>query len=312
MKSKIIASVRPLGLGDTSASELAKQSQKTNFNLSKKCLLLCLLVSAGISAQNNPIKPASDFFPKEKAKVLVVGTFHFDYPNLDAHKTTDDNKIDVLREPKKSQVNELVAYIKKFKPTKIVIEAMPDWKAGEKLIRYKKGEFRNERDERYQLGMRIATEMNLDTIYGIDAIPFDDELTKQNPAYFEKFFDGFDFKSDDPYAAQITQWYNYEESLLPKTNLLQYFKRFNSRETHQLTYGAYLVGDFKLDDTRGADILSIWWYNRNLRIFRKVQQITQGPQDRILMIYGNGHAAVLRQLFECSPEYEFVEFDSVK
>ncbi|MFT3794325.1 DUF5694 domain-containing protein [Flavobacterium sp.] len=286
----------------------------------KKMLLLCLLASAGLTAQNNPTrgkaeqgeaKPASDFFPKQKAQILVVGTFHFDYPGLDVHKTSDDNKIDVLREPKKSEVSELVAYIKKFKPTKIVLEAMPEWKAGEKLARYKKGEFRNERDERYQLGLRIATEMNLDTVYSIDAIPFDDELSKQNPAYFEKFFDGFDFKTDDPYAAKIFEWYNYEESLLPKTNLLQYFKRFNSRESHQLTYGAYLVGDFKLDDTRGADILSIWWYNRNLRIFRKVQQITT-PQDRILMIYGNGHAAVLRQLFECSPEYQFVEFDSLK
>jgi hypothetical protein len=42
-----------------------------------------------------------------------------------------------------------------------------------------------------------------------------------------------------------------------------------------------------------------------------LQTITNGPKDRILVIFGNGHAAVLRQLIECSPEYEFIEFDGL-
>jgi hypothetical protein len=94
-------------------------------------------------------------------------------------------------------------------------------------------------------------------------------------------------------------------------NLLEYFKLANSRESHQYGYGTYLIGDFKLDNERGADLLSFWWYNRNVRIFRKLQTITESPKDRILVIFGNGHAAVLRQLIECSPEYEFIEFDSL-
>lgn len=279
--------------------------------MKKHLLLIALLLAVAVGAQNQPVKPASSHFPKEKAKVLLVGTFHFDYPNLDAHKTTDDNKIDVLREPKKSEVTELANYIKRFKPTKIAIEATPQWNASEKFKRYKKGELRDKRDERYQIGMRIAAEMNLDTIYSLDASSFSEDLGKRDSAYVEKLFADFDFQSDDPYTARFKNWYNYEESLPQKTNLLHYFKHFNSRESHRLGYGAYLTGDFKLDDTRGADILSIWWYNRNLRVFRKLQQITQSPQDRILLIFGNGHAAILRQLLECSPEYEFVEFDSL-
>ena len=86
----------------------------------------------------------------------------------------------------------------------------------------------------------------------------------------------------------------------------------NSEENHKLIYGQYLTGDFKLSNSRGADILSIWWYNRNLRIFRKLQEMTTNENDRILVIFGNGHASILRQLIESSPEYEFVEFDSLK
>ncbi|SCY80790.1 DUF5694 domain-containing protein [Flavobacterium caeni] len=276
-----------------------------------KKIILLLLATTAASAQLS-VKSPSDFFPKSKTQVLVVGTFHFDYPGLDAHKTDESNKIDVLREPKKSEVTQLVDYIKRFKPTKIVIEAMPNWQATEKLKRYKAGEFRNQRDERFQLGMRIATELQLDTIYALDALPFDLELEKLDTVYFKKFFEDFDFKSNDPMAAKFTDWYRYEETLQKSMTLLDYFKRFNARESHELTYGAYLVGDFKLDDTRGADILSIWWYNRNLRIFRKLQQITESPTDRLLVIFGNGHAALLRQLLECSPEYDFVEFDGLK
>lgn len=257
------------------------------------------------------IKSPSDFFPTEKAKVLIVGCFHFDYPGLDAHKTVDEDKIDVLQEPKKSEVTELVEYIKKFKPTKIAIEAFDKWNAVEKLRKYKSGQFRDQRDERYQLAMRIADELKIDTLYSIDAQSFDNDLYRLDTAYFDQLFKDFDFKNDDPFNEMTTKWIEYSNKIIPKMNLLEYFKYSNSRKTHQADFGAYLVGDFKLDNGRGADILSIWWYNRNLRIFRKLQQITQSPNDRILVIFGNGHAAILRQLLESSPEYEFVEFDSL-
>lgn len=32
----------------------------------------------------------------------------------------------------------------------------------------------------------------------------------------------------------------------------------------------------------------------------------------ILVLFGNGHGAILRQLLESSPEYDFIEFDGLK
>jgi hypothetical protein len=277
-------------------------------------LLLSLLIfETGIFGQKNEdVKSPSSFFPKEKAKVLVVGTFHFDYPNLDVHKIVDNDKIDVLKEPQKSEITELVDYIKKFKPTKIAIEAFPTWNATEKLRKYKLGGFRDQRDERFQLGMRLAADLKLDTIYSIDAQSFDDDLAKLDSVFIQKLFKDFDFQSNDPYEPMFKKWYDYEDKQPSRMNLLQYFKHINSEEFHKLGYGAYLIGDFKLDNQRGADILSIWWYNRNLRIFRHLQEITESSNDRILLIFGNGHASVLRQLINSSPEYEFVEFDKLK
>lgn len=280
--------------------------------MSVKILFLLLCAATVARAQKTAIHSPASFFPKERPRILVVGAFHFDYPNLDVIKTNDEDKIDVLREPKRSEVTELVQYIERFRPTKIVIEAEAGWKATEKLKAYLNGAFQNERDERFQLGMRIARDMKLDTIYALDANSMTKTLAKHDSVYLAQLFKDFDFQSSDPCNDMMKRWYEYDGRLVRKMSLLKYFKHLNSREHHRYDYGAYLVGDFKLDNDRGADILSIWWYNRNLRIFRKIQELQATKDDRVLVIFGNGHAAVLRQLLECSPEYEFVEFGSLK
>jgi hypothetical protein len=279
-------------------------------------LLLIFVILCSCSQKSEPVetsylKPASEFFPKEKTRVMVVGTFHFDYPGLDVNKTAEEDKIDVLVEPKKSEVTDVVEYIKEFKPTKIAIEAFDSWKATDKLRGYNEGKYRDERDERFQLAIRLASELKLDTLYSINATSYDEDLIKLDSVYFEKLFRDFDFQNDDPYNAYYQAWFKENSGNIPKVNLLEYLKHINSKESHQYGFGAYLVGDFKLDNVRGADILSIWWYNRNLRIFRKLQQITENTDDRILVIFGNGHAEILRQLLESSPEFEFIEFDTI-
>jgi hypothetical protein len=143
----------------------------------------------------------------------MVGTFHFDYPNLDVNKIDDQNKVDVLKDPKKAEVTEIVEYIKKFKPTKIAIEAFPSWKATDRLKRYKRGEFQDQRDERYQLGFRIARDLQLDTIYSIDAASFSDDLEKLDSVYAAKLFKDHDFKSSDKYDQMFVDWFNYEQKL---------------------------------------------------------------------------------------------------
>ncbi|WP_432410350.1 DUF5694 domain-containing protein [Rasiella sp. SM2506] len=257
------------------------------------------------------LKTPADFFPSQKAKVLVVGTFHFDYPGLDSHKTTPEDQIDVLKEPKKSEVSELIAYIKKFKPTKIAIEANPNWNATKKLREYGEGKYRDKRDERYQLAMRTATELGLDTLYQVNAYSLSGDLYGKDSIYLKKITGDVNWDYKEPLWKGFENWMAYDDKLIPKIKLTDYFKYMNSKESHQYGYGIYLLGNFKTENNQGADHLSIWWYNRNLRIFRNIIGITESPDDRIMVIMGNGHAAILRNLFESSPEYEFVEFDSL-
>lgn len=259
-------------------------------------------------------KKPSEYFPDPKTKVLAVGSFHFDYPNQDAHKTEKSDQVDVLEPKTAAEVTELINYIKKFKPTKIAIEAWPDWKANEKLKEYKEGKHRDQRDERYQLAMRIATELKINELYSIDANSMLDEFVekfgKTDSLYFKNMLKDYDFLNDD----RISQQYNTFIKNTERKNfksLLDMFKYMNSKEYHRYEYGAYLTGDFKLREHDGADLLALYWYNRNLRMFRKIQEIPKNSEDRILVIAGNGHATVFRQLFTISPEYDYVEFSSL-
>ncbi|QXU47782.1 hypothetical protein KYG33_13340 [Chryseobacterium sp. D764] len=272
-------------------------------------LLLC--IPTFFFAQKKP----SDYFKNPKTKVLVVGSFHFDYPNLDAHTTNKEDQIDVLSPKTAKEVAELVEYIKKFKPTKIAIEAWPNWNANQKLKEYGEGKHREERDERYQLAMRIANELKVNELFSIDAESIWNDLQtkfgKTDSTFFNNLSKDYDFKSDGAISQQFISFFKSSE---PKNfkSLLDTFTYMNSKESHQYGYGAYLSGDFTLREFDGADMLALYWYSRNLRMFRNIQKIPHNSEDRILVIAGNGHAAVLRQLFSSSAEYDFIEFSSLK
>lgn len=274
------------------------------------CIFFVCL-STSVFAQKKP----SDYFRNPKTKVLVVGSFHFDYPNLDAHKINKEDQIDVLSPKTAKEVTELVEYIKRFKPTKIAIEAWPGWNANQKLKEYNEGKHRDKRDERYQLAMRIANELTINELFSIDAESVLDDLEKHfgktDSAFFKNLSKDYDFRSDDPISQDFIAFYKSSE---PKNfkSLLDTFTYLNSKESHQYGYGAYLSGDFKLREYDGSDMLALYWYSRNLRMFRNIQNIPHNSEDRILVIAGNGHAAVLRQLFTSSAEYDFTEFSSLK
>lgn len=47
-------------------------------------------------------------------------------------------------------------------------------------------------------------------------------------------------------------------------------------------------------DYAGPDLLASW-YQRNIRIYHNIVNLIESPNDRILVIYGAGHLAWLRQ-----------------
>jgi hypothetical protein len=59
------------------------------------------------------------------------------------------------------------------------------------------------------------------------------------------------------------------------------------------------------EDQPGA-VLNGRWYTRNAIIFAHIMQVAR-PGDRIIVIYGAGHAFWLRQMVSTTPGYRLVE-----
>ena len=53
-------------------------------------------------------------------------------------------------------------------------------------------------------------------------------------------------------------------------------------------------------DWAGADLVSDW-FRRNMRIFSNVVQLTDSPNERVLVIFGAGHLGWLRHDFDSDP-----------
>ena len=99
-----------------------------------------------------------------------------------------------------------------------------------------------------------------------------------------------------------------------KATLLENFMYINSDKVLDRGFGAYISGGQFNSEKRleGADALSMFWFNRNLRIFRNIQTIEHSSNDRILVLFGSGHVSILKYLFEASPQFELVKFGDLQ
>lgn len=281
--------------------------------------MLALGIISEAYSQSFPNDPDSILVGNNKLPtVFLVGTFHFAYYNFDAHKTSKADQVDILSDKKQKEMQEMLEYIYKFKPTKIAVESGPiTGYLMKRYAAYKKGERKLEKDEIEQIGFRMMDKFNLDTVYGVndqgiygDLYDCKDSLTLR--PILDSISKDFDYISNDPVSKLYKEFYKENDSLARKLSLLDYFKYRNSDKVLDRGFGAYLNGDFKLDNKRGADMMALEWYSRNLRIYRHIEQITTSPEDRILVIIGWGHITVLKHLFECSPEFKLVKFNELK
>jgi Family of unknown function (DUF5694) len=278
-------------------------------------IIIYTLFVGQLSFGQKPLDPDNFLIPNKDSlpKILLVGTFHFEYYNGDAYKVDKSNQTDILAEKKQKELKQLLDYISLFKPTKIFIEALPSWNAMKKFRNYRDNKKPLNKDERMQIGFRLAEKFKLDTLYSIDVSAIVNELVANKDSnvirpYFDTMYKDINNESDSNY----TKYYDYDAKLQATIPLLDYFKYLNSPKVMRRDFGSYLLGDFKKGEYNGADVLAFGWYDRNLRIFRNIQKNTTSPNDRILVLYGSGHVAILDQLLSCSPQYNYVKFGDLK
>ncbi len=267
-------------------------------------LMLCVgTFSASAVSQPNELPP--------KSRVMTLGTFHFNFPNLDVQKVHEKDKIDVLQERYQKEIASIVNALRTFRPTAIAIEAPT---ASRKRLdslyaAYRRGMYTLGRSEAEQLGFRLAKVLGLEHLECVDVwgnlyenLNYLMSDTSSRAKAFEQFY----FNNPDSIYLEKNPGLGFSHGRGLLDNLIS----LNDPVAIRKSLGSYLIGHFKYEeragDYTGADFETGRWFNRNLRIFRNVQRIPKERSARILVIYGAGHLNVLNYLFSSSPEYEYV------
>lgn len=231
---------------------------------------------------------------QESPIVMLFGTFHFANPKRDLVKS---NVIDVMSESSQKYLEELTLRISQFDPTFIFLEYDPheDLKINERYNQYRAGKYQLSTDEVEQLGFRIAQAVGIERLHSFDERKFLwkserlFEQLKREPQIEKRFNEA---------VTQLTNEEHIAHSTLPLQDLL---KRYNNPELDNRNKSLYLMTNSvgADEDFAGAEATASWWH-RNFRMFARIQKFAH-PGERLLVIGGQGHIAILRDLLNLDP-----------
>lgn len=244
---------------------------------------------------------------EHKTKVLLLGTFHFDNPGLDVAKFDNAN---ILSEKRQAEVKAVVQKLLEFRPDKIFVEAPPSAQSrlDSNFSKYKAGELALKAGELHQIGFRLAKELNLPGLLAVDyteaEFPFD-SLVKSATEAKQFYLLGYIKNSID----SIQRIFN--ESLKVKT-VRELLLDQNTREVTAFQVGMYY--DFLVTGKEGNHVgsyLTSEWWRRNMIIYENILKRLNGREERILVIFGSGHTALLQEMMKYNRKIEIVQADKV-
>ena len=237
-----------------------------------------------------------------KTKVVLLGCFHFDNPGLDVAKFENAN---ILSDKRQKEVMEVVELLKKFNPDKIFVEVPAELQGrlDSNIIKYKKGEFTLRGSETHQLGYRLAKDLNLPTLYAVDykdaQFPFDSLVKSATEA---RQFDLLGYMKRSIDSVQN----DFNESL-KKNTIRELLLKQNTEASAEMQVGAYF--DFLVTGREGNHVgsyLTSEWWRRNMIIYENILKKLDGKEKKILVIFGAGHTALLKEMMKYNKKLELV------
>ena len=228
------------------------------------------------------------------AQVMVLGTWHFDNPGRDVVNV----KAEDVRTPRRQcELRAIAKSLAQFRPTKIMVERVAN---GPDLIDSGFGGFSpaqllERKDERVQIGYRLAHLLGHNKVYAIDEQPSEGE-----PDYFPFGKVMQHAQANNQMArlqasmAQVEADKKAFEARQARTDLANLLIDTNEPSPWRAGISGYYemlrVGD--AEQQPGAE-LNAYWYMRNAKIFGKLMTLAK-PGDRVLVLFGSGHSYWLR------------------
>lgn len=245
----------------------------------------------------------------EPVQVMIVGTFHFDNPGQDLNNASIDP---VTTPAKQGELAAIAEGLRRFRPTAVAVER--DARDTATLLDHRYPEFTPEMlltnaDERVQIGYRLAALEGLERVYAIDETGGEGERDYfpfgMVAAWIEAHGRQAEWQAMNAQVAAFTE----DLTRRQRTETLGTLLADVNRHDHPFNgnigfyYGLLRFGDAV--DQPGAE-LNAAWYERNAKIFAKLMLVAH-PGDRIVVVYGAGHAYWLRHLVGGMPGFVLVD-----
>jgi len=224
-----------------------------------------------------------------RPEILVLGTYHMANPGHDIYNMQAD---DVLSPKRQQEIAQLIEVLKKFRPTKIAIEAdVGSKRVAQEYSDYLAGKYTLSRNETNQIGYRLAKELGHPTVYAVDEegdFPWERLLNYAKANGLAGKFDAL--------QANWDTLVKDEDTFLRSHSILETLEYMNSdaMATKGISFYYACVPYGDPGDYAGPDLLAAW-YQRNIRIYHNIVQLIESPNDRILVLYGAGHLGWLQQ-----------------
>ena len=233
----------------------------------------------------------------QSSSLLITGIAHLESNNngdLHAPKTEG-----VFTETKQRQIETVVKRLAKFKPTKIAVEWPKELNSNlnEEYQEYLKGNFVLTSKEVHQIGFRLAKESGLNEVFAVDwdkdlpGVPDIEQWTKEIDS---PLFNQLNAKMDDV-TSGIEKAFN-------DLSFSDFLIELNKPEIYRLNQEINMK--LALVETEKDQVGAIWtahyWHYRNLLIYKNIVDLLQIEGERIFVLYGFGHAAILQQFLQDS------------
>ncbi|HNO98516.1 MAG TPA: DUF5694 domain-containing protein [Ferruginibacter sp.] len=236
----------------------------------------------------------------KKNTIALLGTYHFNNPNQDQFNVNSD---DVLSAKRQKEIAQVTATLAAYKPSHIALEFNAnDTAMDARYQRYLKGQHTLNNSELEQIGFRLAKMLGHPHVYPVDApsIQLDfnpGELAGEYGYLLEQLG-----KTGDSIMTQINGW-------LKKYTIGQILAKLNAPAMDKLNvelYYKYLLPIGKSDNQPGPEAVTRW-YKRNLLVLHHIMKLAEGKKNqRILVIFGQGHTAMLKQFLSYVSDFRVV------
>lgn len=296
-----------------------------------------LFLMATLNGCSTTKKPLITTQPdSQPTKVLLLGLTHFANPGADTFNSEVD---DFFSERRQSEIEEVNTALAKFNADKVFLECTSH---KQKKFDDEYDAFTNNQldlkaipgndgvNERYQIGFKLANKLQLDRVNCVDAggLWLGDAAMQIAELQYPEILQQF--------VAKMNVMIDEMDTHLATHTLREHLLKLNELPSLMFNHNMYVetfahiidqtatevyppitadLNDEKYGDYQavgidkkyiGADLTGEW-FKRNVKIFAKVNEQLETNDEAIILVFGQGHIKILRQLFEDHPDFEVIE-----